>query len=193
MNKHYLSILAFATLLCMMLFGTVSCKKDNINGGGTSKDFFIDVDFLPESETNGEVAPRLVVNFNDEVAMIELRRPSSDTPMETLLLLCPDNEAMMLCGNDSVMVCAAYDMETYTPSYDVLIVTPMDDNTLLLTKGFMNWSTNTLTTGDMMVLPVDDNSKSRGNRGDIDGEIRSFFFNRFVKRLAESFDKVENF
>ena len=173
----------------MMLFGMVSCKKDDIDAKG----FFIDVDFLPESETDGEAAPRLVVNFNDEAAMIELRRPSSGTPMETLLLLCPDNEAMMLCGNDSLMVCAAYDMETYTPSHDVLIVTSLDDNDLLLTKGFMNWNTNTMTTSDMMVLPVDDNSKNRGNRGDIDGEIRSFFFNKFVKPLAEKFDKVESF
>ena len=197
MSKHNLSLLSFAALLCMMLFGAVSCKKDNPNGSETPSpteaDFFIDVDFLPESETNGEVAPRLVVNFNDEAAMIELRRPSTSDPMESVLLLCPDNEAMMLCGNDSLMVCAAYDMETYTPSHDVLIVTPMDDNTLLLTKGFMNWNTNTLTTGDMMVLPIDDNSKNRGDRGDIDGEIRDFFFNRFVKPLAESFEQVANY
>lgn len=192
MNKRYLSLLALVTLLCVMLFGTSSCKKDDTPNSNKS-DFFIDVAFLPESETNGEVAPRLVVNFNDEAAMIELRRPSAGNPMESLLLLCPDNEAMMLCGNDSLMVCAAYDMETNTPSHDVLIVTSLDDNDLLLTKGFMNWNTNTMTTSDMMVLPVDDNSKNRGNRGDIDGEIRSFFFNKFVKPLAEKFDKVESF
>lgn len=189
MNKQHLTILSFATLLCVMLFGIVSCKKDDIDAKG----FFIDVDFLPESETDGEAAPRLVVNFNDEAAMIELRRPSAGNPMESLLLLCPDNEAMMLCGNDSLMVCAAYDMETNTPSHDVLIVSPIDDNTLLLTKGFMNWSTNTLTTSDMMVLPVDDNSKSRGNRSDINGETRSFFFNRFVKRLDNNFDQFASF
>ena len=192
MNKRRLTNLSFATLLCVILLGASSCKKDDTPNSNKA-DFFIDVAFLPESETNGEVAPRLVVNFNDEAAMIELRRPSTGTPMETVLLLCPDHEAMMLCGNDSLMVCAAYDMETYTPSHDVLIVSPIDDNTLLLTKGFMNWSTNTLTTGDMMVLPVDDNSKNRENRGDIDGEIRGFFFNRFVKPLAEKFDKVESF
>jgi hypothetical protein len=176
----------------MMLFGAVSCKKDDTSAPNNA-DFFIDVAFLPESEANGEAAPRLVVNFNDEAAMIELWRPSTGTPLESVLLLCPDNEAMMLCGNDSLMVCAAYDMETYTPSHDVLIVTPMDDNALLLTKGFMDWNANTLTTGDMMVLPVEDNSKSRGIKGDIDGEIRSFFFNKFVKPLAESFDQVESF
>ena len=132
MNKHNLSLLSFATLLCIILFGASSCKKDNNNGSDTptEADFFIDVDFLPESETNGEAAPRLVVNFNDEAAMIELRRPTTGSPMESVLLLCPDNEAMMLCGNDSLMVCASYDMETYTPSLDVLIVTPMDDNAL---------------------------------------------------------------
>jgi len=193
MSKHYLSLLAFATLLCMMLFGASSCKKDDTPDPNKA-DFFIDVDFLPESETNGEVAPRLVVNFNDEAAMIEFRRPADNsTAMETVLLLCPDHEAMMLCGNDSLMVCAAYDMETYTPSHDVLIVTPMDESSLLLTKGFMDWNTNTLTTGDKMVLPVDDNSKNQGNRGDINSEIRSFFFNKFVKPLAERFDKVESF
>lgn len=192
MNKHNLTILSFATLLCMMLFGAVSCKKDD-KLDPNDADFFIDVAFLPESETNGEAAPRLVVNFNDEAAMIELRRPSTSDPMESVLLLCPDNEAMMLCGNDSVMVCAAYDMETYTPSHDVLIVTPMDDNALLLTKGFMDWNTNTLTTGDMMVLPVDDNSKNRGNRGDIDGEYRDFVFNRLVKRVDDYLDQCANF
>ena len=197
MSKRYFSLFSIATLLWMMLFGAVSCKKDGLNGGETPSpneaDFFIDVDFLPESETNGEVAPRLVVNFNDEAAMIELRRPSAGTPMETVLLLCPDHEAMMLCGNDNLMVCAAYDMETYTPSHDVLLVTPLDESSLLLTKGFIDWNTNTLTTGDMMVLPVDDISKCQGNRGDIDSEIREFFFNRLVKPLAKSFEKVEGY
>lgn len=193
MTKRHLTIFSFATLLCAMLFGSVSCKKDDTPDPNNA-DFFIDVAFLPESETNGEATPRLVVNFNDEAAMIELRGPSdSNSAMETVLLLCPDHEAMMLCGNDSLMVCAAYDMETYTPSHDVLLVSPLDDKALLLTKGFMDWNTNTLTTHDMMVLPIDDVSKSRGNRGDIDGEIRSFFFNKFVKPLAEKFDKVENF
>lgn len=192
MNKHNLTYLSFATLLCMMLFGTTSCKKDDTPDANKA-DFFIDAYFLPESETNGEVAPRLVMNFNDEAAMIELRGPSDNTDaMESVLLLCPDHEAMMLCGNDSLMVCAAYDMETNTPSYDVLIVSPIDDNTLLLTKGFMNWNTGTLTTGDMMVLPVDDNSKSRGNGGDITGEIKSSFFNGFIKRVGDNFDQFAN-
>ena len=189
MNKRHLTILSFATLLCVMFLGVSSCKKDDAPNANKA-DFFIDAAFLPESETNGEVAPRLVVNFNDEAAMIELRRPSSGNPMETVLLLCPDNEAMMLCGNDSLMLCASYDMETNTPSHDVLIVTSMDENSLLLTKGFMNWSTNTLTTGDMMVLPVGDNSKSRGNKGDVNGETRFSFFNGFVKRVDENFDQA---
>lgn len=196
MNKHYLSILAFAALLYMMFFGAVSCKKDDTPPNANEADFFIDVAFLPESEANGEVAPRLVVNFNDEAAMIELRRPANGSSMESVLLLCPDNEAMMLCGNDSLMVCAAYDMETYTPSHDVLIVTPIDDNALLLTKGFMNWSTNTLTTNDMMVLPIEGTTKShiiRNGDTDIDGYTRKFFFNHFVKPLAEKFDQVESF
>lgn len=192
MKKRHLTFLSFAMLLCVMLFGASSCKKDDTPDPNEA-DFLISVDFLPESETNGEVAPRLVVNFNDEAAMIEFRRPSDGTPMETVLILCPDKEATMLCGNDSVMVCAEYDMETCTPSHDVLLVTPMDDNTLLLTKGFMDWNTNSMTTGDMMVLPIDNHSKILGNKGDIDGEIRSFFFNKFVKPLAESFDQVESF
>lgn len=194
MKKQHLSILAFSTLLCVMLFGAVSCKKDDTSDP-TKKDFFIDVDFLPKTETNGEVAPRLVVNFNDEAAMIELRRPSVGTPMESVLLLCPDNEAMMLCGNDSVMVCAAYDMKTYTPSHDVVIVTPMDDNALVLTKGFMDWNTNTLTTGDMMVLPIERTAKSHGRNvdDDIDGFTRKYFFNKFVKPLAENFEQVANY
>ena len=192
MNKHNLTYLSFATLLCMMLFGATSCKKEDTPDANKT-DFFIDACFLPESETNGEVAPRLVMNFNDEAAMIELRGPSGSTDaMESVLLLCPDHEAMMLCGNDSVMVCASYDMETNTPSYDVLIVSTINDNTLLLTKGFMNWNTGTLTTGDMMVLPVDDNSKSRGNGGDITGEIKSSFFNGFIKRVGDNFDQFAN-
>lgn len=194
MNKRYLTILSFATLLCVMLLGVVSCKKDDTPSSNKA-DFFIDAAFLPESETNGEAAPRLVVNFNDEAAMIELRRPTNGSPMESVLLLCPDNEAIMLCGNDSLMVCASYDMETYTPSHDVLIVTPMDENSLLLTKGFMNWNTNTLTTGDMMVLPLEETAKSHRRNGndDIDGFTRKFFFNHFVKPLAEKFDQVESF
>lgn len=181
----------------MMLLGASSCKKEDDYDGetpnATEADFFIDVKYLPKEETNGEVAPRLAVNFNDEAAMIEFRRSSAGTPMETVLLLCPDHEAMMLCGNDSLMICAAYDMETYTPSRDVLLVTPIDENSLLLTKGFIDWSTNTLATGDMMVLPIGENNKNREDKGDIDGEIRSFFFNRFVKPLAEGFDQVESF
>lgn len=189
MKKQYFSILAFATLLCVMLFGIVSCKKDDIDAKG----FFIDVDFLPESETNGEVAPRLVVNFNDEAAMIELRRPSNSDPMESVLFLYPDNKTMMMCGNDSLMICAEYNLETYTPSHDVLIVTQMEDNSLLLTKGFMNWSTNTLTTSDMMVLPINGTSRDLGKRGDSDGDIRVHYFNNFIKPLTESLEQVEDF
>lgn len=192
MNKHNLTYLSFATLLCMMLFGAISCKKDDTPDANKT-DFFIDAYFLPESETNGEVAPRLVMNFNDEAAMIELRGPSGNTDaMESVLLLCPDHEAMMLCGNDSVIVCASYDMETNTPSHDVLIVYPIDDKTLLLTKGFMNWNTGTLTMGDMMILPVDDNLKKRGNGNDVDGETRFFFFNGFIKRVGDNFDQFAN-
>lgn len=198
MIKRYLYSLSFAALLCMMLLGTYSCKKDDDNGGKTpdpvESDFFIDVDFLPQSETNGEVAPRLMANFNNEMVMIELRRPSSSSaPMETLLLLSPDNESLMLCGNDSLMVCAAYDLPTQTPSSDVLLVTLMDANTMLLTKCFMDWNTNTLTESDMMALSLDGISKNRGKGDDIDGEIRSFFFNNFVKPLADKFEQVESF
>ena len=57
--------------------GAISCKKDETPDPNNA-DFFIDVDFLPESETNGEVAPRLMANFNDEMVMIEIR-PSADS------------------------------------------------------------------------------------------------------------------
>lgn len=195
MSKHYLSILSFATLICMMLFGAVSCKKDD--GGQTHNptgaDFFIDVDFLPKSETNGEAEPRLLVNFNNEAVMIELRRPSTSTPMESVLFLFPDNKATMMCGNDTLMICADYDMETHTPSHDVLLVTPMDDNALLLTKCFMDWNTNTMTKHDMMVLPLDGNSKNHSKRGGSDDDMRQFFFNNFIKPLAENLDQLEGF
>lgn len=172
----------------MMLFGTVSCKKDDIN----AKDFFIDIDFLPESETNGEAAPRLMANFNDELVMIELRTPADAAAMETVLFLCPDHEAYMMCGNENLMVFAPYDMETNTPSRDVLLVTPMDDNALVLTKCFIDWNTNAIVTGDMMVLPIDD-PKYRETKGGTDGETREFFFNHLVKPLAKSFEKVESY
>lgn len=188
MNKQYLSIIAIATLLCMMLLGAASCKKDDIDAKG----FFIDVDFLPESETNGEAAPRLMANFNDEMVMIELRSPANADALETVLFLCQDHEAYMMCGNENLMLFASYDMTTNTPSRDVLLVTPMDDDALVLTKGFMDWYTNTMATGDMMVLPID-GSKSQGARGGTDGETREFFFSHFVKPLAESFEKVESF
>lgn len=191
MNKQHLSILTFATLLCMMLFGAVSCKKDGTLDPDKA-DFFIDVDFLPETETNGEVAPRLMANFNDEMVMIELR-PNADTLIETVLFLCQDHEAYMMCGNKELMVLAPYDLETNTPSRDVLLVTPIDDDALVLTKGFMDWNTNTMVTGDMMVLPIDDNFKSYGKSGGTDGEIREFFFNHLVKPLAKSFEKVEGY
>lgn len=188
MNKRHLTILSLATLFCMMLFGTVSCKKDDIN----AKDFFIDVDFLPETETNGEVAPRLMANFNDEMVMIELRSPADAAAMETVLFLCQNHEAYIMCGNENLMVFAPYDMETNTPSRDVLLVTPMDDNALVLTKCFIDWNTNTIATGDMMVLPIDD-SKYHETKGGTDGETREFFFNHLVKPLAESFEKVEGY
>ena len=188
MNKQHLTILSFATLLCMMLFGTVSCKKDDID----AKDFFIDVDFLPESETNGEAAPRLMANFNDEMVMIEIRPSADSSAMETVLFLCPDHEAYMMCGNENLMVFAPYDMETNTPSRDVLLVTPMDDNALVLTKCFIDWNTNMIATGDMMILPIDD-SKYRETKAGPDGETREFFFNHLVKPLAKSFEKVEDF
>jgi len=98
----------------------------------------------------------------------------------------------MICGNDSLMICAAYDMDTYTPSHDLLLVTPMDDNALLLTKCFMDWNTNTMITGDMMVLPIDDNSKSYKNKGGNEDDMRIFFMNRFMKPLVERFEKVES-
>lgn len=189
MSKQYLTLLSFATLLCMMLFGAVSCKKDD-TPDLSNADFFIDVDFLPESETNGEVAPRLMANFNDEMVMIEIRPSADSAAMETVLFLCPDHEAYMMCGNKNLMIFAPYDMETNTPSRDVLLVTPMDDNALVLTKCFIDWNTNTIATGDMMVLPIDD-SKYRETKGDIDGEIREFFFNRLVKPLAKSFEEIE--
>ena len=190
MNKHNLTFLSFATLLCLMLFGTTSCKKDETPDPNDA-DYFIDVDFLPESETNGEAAPRLMANFNDEMVMIELR-PSADTMLETMLFLCPDNEALMICGNDSLMICAAYDMETNTPSRDVLLVTPMDDNALVITQCFIDWNTNTISTGDMMVLPIDDSSKSYGNKGGNESNMRIFFMNHLIKPLVDRFEKVES-
>ena len=197
MNKHHLSLLAFVTLLCVMLLDAVSCKKDNVGDGETPNptetDFFIDVDFLPETETNGAAAPRLMINFNDEAVMIELRRPSASTPMESVLFLYPDNEAMMMCGNDSLMVCAEYDLEAMTPSDNVLLVTQMDDNALLLTKCVMDWNTNTMTKGDKMVLPIDGTSKKQAGKGGDDDDMRWFFFNHFIKPLTEKLDQFESF
>lgn len=180
------------------VFGASSCKKDDPNGGetpdSTEADFFIDVNFLPKEETNGELVPRLMINFNDEAVMIELRQPSADTAaMETVLFLCPDNEAMLMCGNDRLLVFAAYDVETYTPSDDVLLVTPLNDDALLLTKCVMDWNTNTMTKGDMMVLPIDETSKNLRKRSDDAGETRDFVFNHLVKQFGENFDKVEYF
>ena len=187
--------LSFVALLCMMLLCVVSCKKDDPNEGDTPNqteaDFFIDVDFLPKTETNGEVAPRMIVNFNNEMVMLEIR-PPVDTLLETMIFICPDNEAMMVCGNENLMICAAYDMETYTASDDVLLVTQMDDNTLLLTQCVMDWNTNTMTTGDMMVLPIDDDSKSYRNKGDNEDDWRIFFMNRFMKPLVKRIEKVES-
>lgn len=197
MNKYYFSKLTLATLLCMILLGASSCKKDDNNGGETpdptEAEFFIDVNYLPEEETNGELAPRLMVNLNDEAVMIELRQPSADTvALETVLILCPDNEATLMCGNDKLMVCAAYDVETCTPSNDVLLVTPMNDDALVLTRCVMDWNTNTMTKGEMMILPIDENSKSLEGRGDITSDPRGFFYNHFVKRVAEYFERGED-
>ena len=175
-----------------MLFSAVSCKKVDIPDSNNA-DFFIDVDFLPKTEANSEAAPRLMVNFNDEAVMIELRRPSASTPMESVLFLFPDNKATMMCGNDTLMICTAYDMETYTPSHDVLLMTPMDDNALLLTKGFMDWNTNTMTKGDQMVLPIDGTNKKQERKGGDDGDMRWFFFNRFIKPLTENLEQLDNF
>ena len=187
-----MSLLSFTLLLCMMLLGVISCKKDD--GGDTSNttgsDFFIEVDFLPKAETNGATAPRLIANFNNEAMMVELR-PSAGSEMETVLFLSPDNEAMMMCGNDSLMVCVPYDLETYTPSSDVLLVTPAD-NALLLTKCVMNWNTNTMTKGDMMILPINDNSKHREKKGDREGDMRVFFYNHLVIPLTENLEQAEN-
>lgn len=190
MNKHYLSLLAFATLLCVMLLGTSSCKKDDTPDPNDA-DYFIDVAFLPESESNGEAAPRLLVNFNDELAMIEVR-PPADTLIETVLFLCPDHKAFMMCGNENLLALAEYDIDANMPSHDMLLATPMDDNALLLTKGFMDWNTNTLTTGDMMILPTNDISKSPENRG-YDEDMRLHFYNHLVKPLTEEFEYWENF
>ena len=187
--------LSFVALLCMMFLYAVSCKKEDPNGGDTPNpteaDFFIDVDFLPKTETHGEVAPRMIINFNNEMMVLEIR-PSADTLLETMLFLCPDNEAMMVCGNENLMICAAYDMETYTASDNVLLVTQMDDNTLLLTQCVMDWNTNTMTTGDMMVLPIDDDSKSYRNKGVNEDDWRIFFMNRFMKPLVKRIEKVES-
>lgn len=194
MNKHYFSSLAFVTLLCMMLLCMVSCKKeDGETPNPAEKDFFIDVDFLPKTETNGALAPRLMVNFNDEAVMIELRSPSASTPLESVLFLYPDNKAMMMCGNDNLMVCAEYDMETLAPSDDVLLVTQMDDNALLLTKCVMDWNTNTITKGDQMILPIDGTGKKRTGKGGDDDDMRWFFFNHFIKPLTEKLDQFESF
>ena len=198
MNKHQLSLLAFATLLCVMLLGAVSCKKDDVDSGETPNpietDFFIDVDFLPEIEKrSGAVTPRLMVNFNDEAVMIELRRPTSSTPIESVLFLYPNNKAMMMCGNDNLMVCAEYDMETLTPTDDVLLVTQMDDNSLLLTKCVMDWNANTMTKGDQMVLPIDKTNKKQAEESVDDGDMRWFFFNHFIKPLTENLDQFESF
>lgn len=193
MSKPSLSILSFATLVCMMLFATVSCKKDDPNCSESSNDFFVNVDFLPEMETNGKVAPRLMINYNDEAVMIELRRPSTSIPMESVLFLFPDNKATMMCGNDNLMVCAEYDMETLTPSDDVLLVIQMDDNALLLTKCVMDWTTNIMTKGDQMVLPIDGTKKKQAGKGGEDDDMRWFFFNRFIKPLTEKLDQLDNF
>lgn len=201
MNTMNRLLKLMTTLLAVVVLFTTGCKKNtetNPNNGGGNPNpntayFFLDVDFLPIEETDGEAAPRLMANINDEVVMIELRRPSTSTPMESVLLLGPDNTTIMLCGNDSLMICAPYDIETYTPSDDVILVTYMDDNTLLLTKCVMDWDTYNMTTGDMMILPISESSKNLQEIRDIDGEIRSFFFNKFVKPLADGFEQVEHF
>lgn len=192
MRKRYFSLLSFATLLCMMLLGIVSCKKDDGDDTPiqTGSDFFIEVDYLPVSETNGATAPRLIANFNDEAVMVEFR-PSAGDNAETVLFLSPDNEAMMMCGDDNQMILVSYDLATYTPSNDVLVVTPAND-ALLLTKCVMNWNTNTMTKGDMMVLPIDDNYKGCDEKGGNEDDMRLFFYNRLVKPLTENLEQMEN-
>lgn len=192
MRKHYLSLLSFATLLCTMLLCASSCKKDDGDDTPTQtgSDFFIEVDFLPKAETNGATAPRLIANFNDEAVMIELR-PSPGTNTETVLFLCPDNEAIMMCGNDSLLVLASYDLATYTPSDDVLVVTRTND-LLLLTKCVMDWNLNTMTKGDMMALSIDDNSKGGGKKGD-GGEEPLYVYNHLVKPLTNDIEHIQSF
>lgn len=193
MNKHYLSLLALATLLCMMLFGASSCKKDDPDGGETpdptEADFFIEANYLSKEKANGELAPRLLVNYNDEIVMVELW-PTDNAPLETILILAPDHQTVMLCGDQNMLICAAYDLQTDTPSDEVLLVTPLDDNNLLLTKCLMDWNTHTLTKGDKMVLPVGGGSKSRGDGDDQDSENREFTFNHLAKPIAEYSDKI---
>ena len=192
MRKHYLSFLSLAALVFTMLLGMVSCKKDvdSDTPNPTGSDFFIEVDFLPKNETNGATAPRLIANFNDEAVMVEFR-PNANTNAETVLFLCPDNEAIMMCGNDSLLILASYDLATYTPSDDVLVVTRTDD-LMLLTKCVMDWNLNTMTKGDMMVLPIDDNSKGSGKKGDFENDMRLFFYNHLVKPLINRLEQAEN-
>ena len=189
------------TFLCIItIICVIGCKKKSDitpnNGGGETPtpveaDFFVDVDFLPKIETNGELAPRLMANYNDEVVMIELR-PYTDTLIETVLFLCPDNKACMLCGNDTRLIYAEYDLETYTPSNDVILVTSKADTALLITKCIMDWSTNTMMTGDMMILPINNNTKNGKTKGH-DEDIRVHFYNNFVIPLSKEFDKVQSF
>ena len=195
MSKHYLSLLAFVTLLCMMLIGAFSCKKSDSGATPNSDnpEFFIDADYLSDTDTDGKVAPRLMLNFNDEAVMIELKRPSDSDPMESILFLYPDNKATMMCGNDTMMISAEYNMDTHMPSNDVLLVTQRGDDALLLTKCVMDWTSNTITIGDMMVLPVDNSSRKYGNRVLGDDDIRVFFFRRFMKPLSEKLGQIENF
>lgn len=190
MRKHYSSLLSLAALLCAMLCIT-SCKKDdNEIPDPENADFFIQANYLAKDKTDGDLAPRLVVNYNDELVMVELWQ-IDDAPLETILLLAPDHQAMLLSGDEKQLAYIAYDLQTDTPSDEVLLVAPLDDNNLLLTLGTMDWNTNTLTKGDMMVLPIDGSSKNRGD--DLDSENREFFFNHLIKVISENFDKVTDY
>lgn len=195
--KRFIS-LTTAFLCVFAVICVIGCKKKSDiapnNGGGTPTpaevDYFVDVDFLPKIETDGGLAPRLMANYNDEVVMIELR-PHADTLIETVLFLCPNNQACMLCGNDSRMIYAEYDMETNTTSNNILLVTQMADTALLLTKCVIDWNTNSITTGDMMVLPINNKITKNRYKGH-DEDIRIQFYNNFVIPLSKELDKVQN-
>lgn len=179
---------------------TTGCKKKTVSESGdggsssttTTTKYFIDVDFLPETETNGELQPRLMANFNDEMVYIELR-PTAGIPFESMLFLGQDNESMMVCGNDSMMIMTAYDMEVHQPADNVIVVTRMNDETLLLTKCVMNWNNNSMTKGDQMILPIEASLKNNRIKYDKDIDIRVYFMEEFMKPLIANIERAESF